>query len=58
MRCVSGVGYIAAWQSADGMRFFAHVHSGRREALGTFPGEKNFNRFPAWLVRAQLRVCL
>ena len=25
--------------------------SGRRQTLGLFPGEHNFNRFPAWLVR-------
>ena len=25
---------------------------GRRQTLGLFPGEHNFNRFPAWLVRA------
>ena len=28
------------------------ARSGRRETFGIFPGERNFNRFPAWLVRA------
>jgi hypothetical protein len=30
----------------------AGARSGRREAFGLFPGERNFNRFPAWLVRS------
>ena len=31
----------------------AGARSDRREAFGLFPCERNFNRFPAWLVRRQ-----
>ena len=45
LRCVRAMASFISRRSPR------RAFSGRREAFGIFPGERNFNRFPAWLVR-------